>query len=116
MGPPSATAMSPRSKSARRPRHRFDGGNLRAYRSPGATRFSSDPEFGDQVFVIRALKQFPHIIDPLIQETTVKYRDGRPCSEGSWALVMMAFAMSGHTEYKTFRDSWKSSPIWRGAS
>lgn len=99
----------------RRRRRRERPASERAYRFPGGSAFSDDDQLGDPVLVVQALKRFPHIAGPLIAATTPMYMGGRRRTEGSWALVMVGFLLSGTAQYRTFRDRWRSSKLWHEA-
>lgn len=101
-------------ETSHRRRHQRPASTV-ACRFPGGARFSDSSQLQDPVFIVRTLKAYPHIAEPLLAATTPTYKGGRRRMEGSWALVMVAFLMSGIVEYRTFRDRWASSGLWQEA-
>ena len=79
---------------------------------PGATEFTDDPNFGDPVWILIELLRHPDIVDPLVDATTLGSRHGRNRIPGKWALVQLAFTLSGQVDVEAFCNSYRSSPIW----
>ena len=83
-----------------------------AWMLPEAARFSEDVELCDPVWLIEELKRHPQILAPLIVETTPDYVGGRRRTPGNWALLYIAFLLSGILEVKTFCERWASTEIY----
>lgn len=82
---------------------------------PRATEFTDDPDLGDPVFLLEAIKQHPEVIDDLREETDLESNLGRKRMDGDWALVMVAFVVSGHVDIQPFIRAFRDSRIWRVA-
>lgn len=79
---------------------------------PGATEFTDDPNFGDPAWILTELQRHPDILEPLIEATTCGSRFGRRRLPGKWALVQLAFTLSGQVDVEAFCNSYRSSSIW----
>jgi hypothetical protein len=79
---------------------------------PGATEFTDDPNFGDPAWIITALQRHPDILDPLLQATDQSKRYGRRRLPGKWALIQLAFTLSGQVDVEAFCNAYRSSSIW----
>src|SRR4051794_33064278 len=62
---------------------------------PEATKFSDDPMLCDPVQIVRMLRRFPQVIRELEAEVTPIYTGGRRRMGGSWALVFLAYMLTG---------------------
>jgi hypothetical protein len=82
---------------------------------PGATEFTADGPLGDPVWLVRQLKRFPDILDPLLAATTLGRRRGRRRLAGDWALIKIAMVASGEVDVETFCRRYASSQVWREA-
>lgn len=85
------------------------------YRLPGASEFTDDPQLQDPVFIVRALKRFPELYEPLVAGTTraPSALGGRPRKPGSWALVYVVMTVLGAVDLEKFWARHQSSPIWQ---
>ena len=78
---------------------------------PGATEFSDQPEMQDQLWAIRKLKRQPQWLQILTNGTRIGRNHGRPRITGSWALVYLAFVVSGRCDIEPWWAS-TSDDVW----
>ena len=81
----------------------------------GATEFTDDPQLQDPVFIVRTLKRFPQLHDPLVADTTrpASTLGGRPRLEGSWALVYVVMTVLGAVDLEKFWARNQSATFWQ---
>jgi hypothetical protein len=101
-----------RDPSSRRRRRARQPEGSRAYQKPLATEYSRDPELSDPIYLVRTIKALPQIWTDLQSETTPAYAGGRRRSEGSYALLYLAFLCSDVIDVKTWCDRWATSEVW----
>lgn len=80
---------------------------------PRATEFSDDRDLVDPVWIVEQVQHFPDVLDELLEETDLEAHYGRKRIEGKWALVMLAFVLSGHVDVQPFCGAYRSSRIWQ---
>lgn len=79
----------------------------------GAGEFSADDEINDPVWLVRELKRYPHLLQPLRDHiASLLHEDGRDRLPGDWALLFLAYVFSGEACVQKFRSRWTSSPVW----
>jgi hypothetical protein len=79
---------------------------------PGATEFSADRELLSPIWVVEMLKQTAWVFSDLEKATALDKDWGRRKEPGSWALVYMAFVVSGFTDIEPW---WANTgdELWR---
>lgn len=82
---------------------------------PEATKFSEDALLSDPVQIVRLLRRFPQIIRELDEATQPIYTGGRHRMRGSWALVFLAYMLTGLGDMDRFHKRWASSGLWKAA-
>jgi hypothetical protein len=79
----------------------------------GAGEFSDDDEMHDPVWLLRELKRYPQLLEPLQRHiASLVCEDGRDRLPGDWTLLFMAYVFSGEACLQKFRSRWASSALW----
>jgi hypothetical protein len=79
---------------------------------PRATEFTYDQQLVDPVWVLQELQRHPDVLDELLEATDLAKRYGRRRLPGKWALIQLAFTLSGQVDVEAFCNEYRSSPIW----
>ena len=88
-----------------------------AYALPKATEFSDDATLQNAYWVVRMMKRFPMLWEPIRAATDRNYagRGRRGYEEGDWAHVFAVFTMSTDPYLTSFWHSHQESEMWEEA-
>jgi len=75
-----------------RTQRRLRPSQVKAFSFPTGAKFNAKEDLLDPAEVLRAIHRHPDIRDELVTATTFVHHYGRPRQEGSWGLIMLAFA------------------------